>query len=115
MKTTRFLLLPLAAAATLAATAAAGHPLVNAPTEHMLGLDFTALDRDSDGLLSRSELPADHALIAAFDAHDRDGDTHISREEYEMFLAGDGGNDAADDTALSQQDEGEAEPPVPMQ
>ncbi|MDH5822169.1 hypothetical protein QFW77_04085 [Luteimonas sp. RD2P54] len=44
-------------------------------------VDFSALDRDNDGDLSRSEAAADETLGAQFDAVDRNEDGRLSRYE----------------------------------
>lgn len=62
-----------------------------------LGPTFSELDRDSDGVLSREELPADHALSMHFHRYDRDSDLQLSRSEYDLFVESDEADDAVAD------------------
>ena len=49
--------------------------------------EFTALDRNADGFVSRDELSGNEAFARGFDAADKNGDGKLDRAEFQALEA----------------------------
>ena len=54
-------------------------------TENTISTQFKELDKDQDGLLSRSEISRDPALWSHFTRYDVNSDGKLTLSEYELF------------------------------
>lgn len=60
---------------------------VTAAKENKISINFKELDKDKDGLLSRSEISRNPALWAHFTRYDLDSDGKLTLSEYQLFLS----------------------------
>lgn len=72
---------------TLSITAAACLGMAGAAFANNEPASFSSLDTNSDGMLTRAEVPADHKLAQDFATADSNGDGNLSQAEYDAWTS----------------------------